>query len=128
MKEAGFFTGFTSTWDMGRNALTPMSTMKPPFTSETTGPSTGVPSSRALSILCQIFTPSTLCFESVSRPSLTSLLTIMTSTSSPTLTAGVPDSSRNSLKATLPSDLRPTSTITLSEFMPMTWPVRTLPS
>ena len=34
-------TGRRSTWEPGKNALTPMSTDRPPFTRETIVPSTG---------------------------------------------------------------------------------------
>src|SRR6266446_414412 len=39
--EARFFTGRRSTWEPGRNALTPTSTARPPLTTSTTRPSTG---------------------------------------------------------------------------------------
>ena len=41
--ELRFFTGRRSTWEPGRNALTPTSTARPPLTTSTTFPSTGAP-------------------------------------------------------------------------------------
>src|SRR5213594_669555 len=124
--EARFFTGRRSTWEPGRNALTPTSTARPPLTTSTTRPSTGAPFSYAWVIASQTLILSALSFERTMSPSESSLASRYTSISSPTF--GRVPWRWNSSIGMAPSLLYPTSTSTSLEPTWTTRPRTTSPS
>ncbi len=63
-----FFTGFVSIWLPGKNAFTPMSTERPPFTFAMTVPSTSWSFSQACEISSQARMISALSFERSMKP------------------------------------------------------------
>ena len=122
-------TGRMSTWLPGRKATAPpRSTAKPPLTRPKMWPSTLLVSVKARSSRFQL--SSRLAFSRLrtTSPPLFSNRSTNTSTLSPTRTSGGWPGEPNSLSGTRPSDLRPTSTMTMSSSSPTTVPRTTLPS
>jgi len=105
--------GRRSTWDPGRNALTPprMVTCRPPFTRWLMVPSMISSRSQAAEISSHTFILSAFSFERETSPSSFSRLSMKTSTDSPGLSAW-PGSPENSESGITPSDFPPMSTTT----------------
>jgi len=115
-----------STWEPGRNAGIPMSTVRPPLTLWVIVPWMGWPLSNF-----SLITPQVLILAALSREriklSSSPLLSTRTSISSPTLTVMFPLASRSSLAGIIPSVLEPTSTMTKSALTCTTLPVTISP-
>ena len=105
MYRSRFRTGRRSTWEPGRNALTPMSTVSPPLTRLEMMPSTSSPRSVASSISSQIFSFSALSLESWTRPCSSSSSSTYTETLWPSLASTLPSTPMNSSRGICPSDL-----------------------
>ena len=98
-------TGRMSTWLPGRNAFTPMSTERPPFTRPTMVPLTISSRSHAALISSQMRILSAFSLERTTMPVSFSRLSRSTSTGSPALTETSPRGLVNSEIGTWPSDL-----------------------
>ena len=120
--------GRTSTNEPGRNARTePISTVKPPFTLLEIIPLTISSLSEIFSRKFQVSTRLAFSRDSKVWPIPLSTASTTTSTVSPTSTSSSPSSLKNSSRATIPSDLRPVSTVIQSLSMATTVPVITEP-
>ncbi len=97
--------GRKSAWEPGRNAWTPTSTEKPPFTRLVITPSMMPSASWTSLIASHTLTLSAFSFERMTRSSSSSHTSIMTSTWSFKLTSTFPFSSLNSWMGIWPSDL-----------------------
>ncbi len=113
------------TCDAGKNTGTPISTSNPPLILRITLPRTTSSSLQFSMIRSQDFILSAFRFERTIRPASSSTASRRTSTSSPTST--LPGSS-NSERRITPSDLYPTSRMTLSSNTLTTFPLRTVPA
>ena len=108
MYSSRFGTRRMSTSEAGRKPRTPRSMIRPPLTTSMTVPSTGSPDSAAVSIRRHAFSKRARFFDIISRPSWSSLIRTIASTSSPRCTSSLGSTDLridSSFAAITPSDL-----------------------